>query len=132
MGERQIRKMKNTKKKEKYAIKRLNESSSQFKFQLVKKKADSRKVIFDQTNPFSFKIVKETNTVERNNTNTYVNETNPTVVEKDSTKKENPVGKEKCDDTLVEAAASKSVPKHPHKIHKTVKPKTLKDVSENL
>merc|ERR1712001_180070 len=45
------RKVRKKKKKTKYAIKRLQEGANHLKFQFLKKKADPRKVIYDESKP---------------------------------------------------------------------------------
>merc|ERR1712141_410815 len=49
---------KKKKRKKRFIIKRLQEGANPFKFQLMKKKMDSRKIVFDKSKPFLFKIVK--------------------------------------------------------------------------
>merc|ERR1711890_88651 len=46
------RKVKKKKNKTKYTIKRLQVGTDPFKFQLIKKKSDPRKVIYDESKPF--------------------------------------------------------------------------------
>merc|ERR1711997_562084 len=49
---------KKKKRKKRFIIKRLQEGANPFKFQLMKKKMDSRKIVFDKSKPLLFKIVK--------------------------------------------------------------------------
>merc|ERR1712088_6459 len=50
--------VKKKKSKKRFIIKRLQGGANPFKFQLMKKKMDSRKIVFDKSKPFLFKIVK--------------------------------------------------------------------------
>merc|ERR1712083_154796 len=59
---------KKKKRKKRFIIKRLQEGANPFKFQLMKKKMDSRKIVFDKSKPFLFKIVKPQSVPVESNT----------------------------------------------------------------
>merc|ERR1712113_586730 len=69
---------KKKKRKKRFIIKRLQEGANPFKFQLMKKKMDSRKIVFDKSKPFLFKIVKpQPVPVESNTTKSPAPESTP-------------------------------------------------------
>ena len=83
-------------KQKKYSIKRLQGNKNSFKFKIVKEKAEQRKVVVNESNPMSFKILKLTDHgLEIDANNHTVEETYEPSSVKDSNKHQN--DEEKCE-----------------------------------
>merc|ERR1712152_107624 len=82
-------------KQKKYSIKRLQGNKNSFKFKIVKEKAEERKVVVNESNPLSFKILKLADPgFEIDATNHTAKDTHEPSSVKDSNKHQNDV--EKC------------------------------------